>query len=148
METKPSGVTVKLAPPLVLYWTSIWLNCVPFPRLASAKLSETCAYPVVFMPNRKQSTELVPFVLPLSSSAVFVVGTSGTSSLSMVPTAGVTRSPPGEKGSVGELIIVSFSRRGYRPPGPGAGTEGLYPLLENETIINSPTDPFSPGGLL
>ncbi len=31
-------------------------------------------------------------------------------------------------------------------PAPGPG--GLYPLLENETIINSPTDPFSPGGLL
>ncbi len=31
-------------------------------------------------------------------------------------------------------------------PAPGPG--GLYPLLENETIINSPTNPFPPGGLL
>ncbi len=123
MDTKPSGVTVKLAPPFVLYWTSIWLNCVPFPRLWSAKLSEACAYPVVFMPNRKQSIVAVPWVLPLSSRAVFVVGTSGISSLSMVPTRGVRRRPPGEKGSVGELIIVWFCRNGYRPPGPGAGTE-------------------------
>jgi len=31
-------------------------------------------------------------------------------------------------------------------PAPGPG--GLYPFLQNQTIINSPTDPFSPGGLL
>ena len=31
-------------------------------------------------------------------------------------------------------------------PAPGPG--GLYPLLQNQTIINSPTDPFPAGGLL
>ena len=31
-------------------------------------------------------------------------------------------------------------------PAPGPG--GLYPLLQNQTILNSPTDPFPPGGLL
>jgi hypothetical protein len=30
-------------------------------------------------------------------------------------------------------------------PAPGPG--GLYPLLQNQTILNSPIDPFSPGGL-
>jgi hypothetical protein len=29
-------------------------------------------------------------------------------------------------------------------PGPG----GMYPFLQNQTILNSPTNPFSPGGLL
>ncbi len=30
-------------------------------------------------------------------------------------------------------------------PAPGPG--GLYPFLQNQTILNSPTDPFPPGGL-
>jgi hypothetical protein len=31
---------------------------------------------------------------------------------------------------------------------PAPGPAGLYPLLQNQTIINSPTNPFPPGGLL
>jgi hypothetical protein len=31
---------------------------------------------------------------------------------------------------------------------PAAGPGGLYPLLQNQTILNSPTDAFPPGGLL
>ncbi|PYJ24065.1 MAG: hypothetical protein DME99_00750 [Verrucomicrobia bacterium] len=46
-------------------------------------------------------------------------------------------------------VIVYFNFEGNTftsVPAPGPG--GLYPLLQNQTIINSPTDPFPPGGLL
>src|SRR6266487_6709207 len=45
------------------------------------------------------------------------------------------------------LVYFNFEGNTFTSvPAPGPG--GLYPLLQNQTIINSPTDPFSPGGLL
>jgi hypothetical protein len=46
-------------------------------------------------------------------------------------------------------VVVYFNFEGNTftsVPAPGPG--GLYPNLQNQTIINSPTDPFPPGGLL
>ncbi len=46
-------------------------------------------------------------------------------------------------------VIVYFNFEGNTftsVPAPGPG--GLYPSLQNQTILNSPTDPFPPGGLL
>jgi hypothetical protein len=46
-------------------------------------------------------------------------------------------------------VIVYFNFEGNTftsVPAPGPG--GLYPVLQNQTILNSPTNPFPPGGLL
>ncbi len=45
------------------------------------------------------------------------------------------------------LVYFNFEGNTFTSvPAPGPG--GLYPLLQNQTILNSPTDPFPPGGLL
>jgi hypothetical protein len=45
------------------------------------------------------------------------------------------------------LVYFNFEGNTFTSvPAPGPG--GLYPLLQNQTIINSPTNPFPPGGLL
>jgi hypothetical protein len=45
------------------------------------------------------------------------------------------------------LLYFNFEGNTFTSvPAPGPG--GLYPLLQNQTILNSPTDPFPPGGLL
>jgi hypothetical protein len=46
-------------------------------------------------------------------------------------------------------VIVYFNFEGNTftsVPAPGPG--GMYPFLQNQTILNSPTDPFPAGGLL
>jgi hypothetical protein len=44
------------------------------------------------------------------------------------------------------LVYFNFESVNFTSvPAPGPG--GLYPLLQNQTILNSPTDPFPPGGL-
>jgi hypothetical protein len=45
------------------------------------------------------------------------------------------------------LVYFNFEGNTFTSvPAPGPG--GLYPFLQNQTILNSPTDPFPPGGLL
>ncbi len=45
------------------------------------------------------------------------------------------------------LVYFNFEGNTFTSvPAPGPG--GVYPFLQNQTILNSPTDPFPPGGLL
>ena len=50
------------------------------------------------------------------------------------------------KADAAVLVYFNFESVTFTSvPAPGPG--GLYPLLQNQTILNSPTDPFPPGGL-